>query len=60
MNDVRGLVEALKAEMSRDDDTLYTIPLTSTGYVRREVKAALRQWGRHRLAELMPGREVYQ
>lgn len=60
VNDVRGLVEALKAEMSRDDDTLYTIPLTSTGYVRREVKAALRQWGRHRLAELMPGREVYQ
>ena len=60
VNDVRGLVEALKAEMARDDDTLYTIPLTSTGYVRREVKAALRQWGRHRLAELMPGREVYQ
>lgn len=60
VNDVRGLVEALKAEMSRDDDTLYTIPLTSTGYVRREVKAALREWGRHRLAELMPGREVYQ
>lgn len=60
VNDVRGLVEALKAEMSRDDDTLYTIPLTSTGYVRREVKAALRQWGRHRLAELMPGRDVYQ
>ena len=60
VNDVRGLVEALKAEMARDADTLYTIPLTSTGYVRREVKAALRQWGRHRLAELMPGREVYQ
>ena len=36
INDVRGLVQALKREMSMDHDTLYTIPLTSTGYVRRD------------------------
>lgn len=59
VNDVRGLVEALKAEMRRDNDNLYTIPLTSTGYVRRDVKRVLREWGNYRLKELMPNYEVY-
>lgn len=38
VNDVRGLVEALKYEMEIHGDSLWTIPLTSTGYVRREAK----------------------
>lgn len=59
VNDVRGLVEALKAEMHRDGDNLYSIPLTSTGYVRRDVKKVLREWGRHRLHELFPDAGVY-
>lgn len=59
VNDVQGLVEALKAEMQRDGDNLYTIPLTSTGYVRRDVKKALRAWGRIRLQELLPDASVY-
>lgn len=59
VNDVRGLVEALKAEMQRDGDNLYSIPLTSTGYVRRDVKKALREWGRNRLQELFPDANVY-
>lgn len=58
-NDVIGLVEALKAEMARDGDNLYTIPLTSTGYVRRDIKAALRLWGRDRVQELLPAEDVY-
>lgn len=37
-NDVVGLVESIKIEMQRDNDDLYTIPLTSTGYVRRAAK----------------------
>lgn len=40
-NDVVGLCEALKIEMERDNDNLYTIPLTSTGYVRRDAKHAM-------------------
>lgn len=40
-NDVVGLCEALKIEMRRDNDNLYTIPLTSTGYVRRDAKSAM-------------------
>lgn len=59
VNDVRGLVEAIKAEMARDNDNLYTIPLTSTGYVRRDIKAALRQWGQYKVNELLPTAEVY-
>ena len=42
INDVKGLVQALKIEMEHDGDNLYTIPLTSTGYVRRDVKHAMR------------------
>nr|DAG49535.1 MAG TPA: DNA polymerase B [Caudoviricetes sp.] len=40
-NDVCGLCEAMKIEMERDGDTLYSIPLTSTGYARRDAKRAM-------------------
>lgn len=60
INDVRGLVEAVKAQMKRDGDTLYTIPLTSTGYPRREMKNAMRHYSRERLAEMQPDYEQYQ
>ena len=46
VHDVLGLVEAIRAEMRHDGDTLHTLPLTSTGYVRRDVRAALRKDGR--------------
>lgn len=42
INDVIGLVEALTIEMDIDKDNLYTIPLTSTGYVRRDIRKAIR------------------
>ena len=40
-NDVLGCMEAYRAEMERDMDYLSTIPMTSTGYVRRDVKRAM-------------------
>lgn len=42
INDVKGLVQAIRKELELENDTLYTIPLTSTGYVRRDVKNATR------------------
>ena len=45
VNDVRGLVEAIKAVMQRDNDNLYTIPMTSTGYVRRDAKKVMNARG---------------
>lgn len=40
-NDVAGLCEAMRVEMQRDGDTLYSIPLTATGYARRDAKKAM-------------------
>lgn len=40
--DVISLTEALTREMDLDNDTLVTLPLTSTGYVRRKCKTAMR------------------
>lgn len=39
--DVISVVECIKKEMEKDGDNLITIPLTSTGYVRRECFEAL-------------------
>ena len=40
-NDVRGLCECIKSRLS--SDTLGSIPLTSTGYVRRELRHNVQQ-----------------
>lgn len=40
--DVKSLVEAIKKEMDTDEDNICTIPITSTGYVRRQAKKAIR------------------
>ncbi|MBR5835985.1 MAG: hypothetical protein IKY66_07465 [Bacteroidales bacterium] len=42
INDVLGLVESIHRIMELSDDNLYSIPLTSTGYVRRVCKEAMR------------------
>lgn len=41
--DVLGVIDCIKIELDRDGDNLYTIPLTSTGYVRRNVKRAMKE-----------------
>ena len=40
--DVESLVKAMRWRVQRGGDTLLTVPLTSTGYVRRECKASLK------------------
>lgn len=42
VRDVRSLVQAMKLRMMKDGDTLQTLPLTSTGYVRRDCKEAIK------------------
>ena len=59
VNDVKGLVEALMVEMIHDGDTLYSIPATSTGYVRRDVKAAMRQLRYGAVHEMLPDIDTY-
>lgn len=43
VNDVIGLIEALDIYYSIEHDSHYTIPLTSTGFVRRDMKKAIRK-----------------
>lgn len=43
IHDVLGLYEALSKEMYMDGDNLASFPLTSTGYVRRDIKKAVRE-----------------
>ena len=40
--DVESLVKAMKYRVQMGGDTLLTVPLTSTGYVRRECKASIK------------------
>lgn len=57
--DVISLVEALKNEMKADGDTLATIPFTSTGYVRRDVREALKPYRKRLIEPLFPDLELY-
>lgn len=59
INDVKGLVEAVTVEMLHDGDTLYSIPATSTGYVRRDVKAAMRRLKYGVVQEMLPDIDTY-
>lgn len=59
INDVKGLVEAMRIQMELEHDTFYTLPLTSTGYVRRDVKAAMRHYNRQDLKDMLPDYNVF-
>ena len=59
LNDVVGLVEAMKKRMDNDNDTLYSLPLTSTGYVRRKAKQAMKSFNYKQLHEMFFDEHVY-
>lgn len=42
VNDVISLVEAMRIQMQTEEDNICTVPLTSTGYVRRQAKRTMR------------------
>lgn len=58
INDVKGLVQALTIQMKADGDDLKTIPLTSTGYVRRDTRQAMNKCVG--IKELLPNVSVYK
>lgn len=60
VHDVVGLVEALDVEMQHDGDNLYTIPPTSTGYVRRDAKRAMREVSRAYVQYQLPDYRTYE
>lgn len=60
VNDVMGLVEAIDIEMNHDHDTFYTFPLTSTGYVRRDAKRAMREVSHSFVKNQLPDYRIYK
>ena len=60
INDVLGLVESIYIEMEHDGDNLYSFPLTSTGYVRRDAKQAMRKVSFGFVKNQLPDFSIYQ
>ena len=59
VTDVKALVEALKVYYAIEGDNYYSIPYTSTGFVRRDVKRAMRHYNRQDLFNMQPDYDVY-
>lgn len=59
LHEVRGLTQAIRAELNFYGDTLITIPLTKTGYIRRTAKRVLNGFSRTALKDQLPTMEVY-
>lgn len=59
INDVVGLCEAIQVRLEMGNDTLYTIPLTSTGYVRRDVKKVVGNFKSY-IMDIHPDFHVFQ
>jgi len=60
INDVKGLVQALYKYLKANDDTLATIPYTATGFVRRDVKVAMKEYNHLQLQDMLPNTKVYK
>ena len=58
-NDVVGLAECISIELEIGHYNIDTIPLTSTGFVRREVKEAMRNVSRYTVPQLQPSYHVF-
>lgn len=59
ITDVESLVKALKVYFAIEHDSFYTIPLTSTGFVRRDCKKAMRHFNRGELKNMLPDYDIY-
>ena len=57
--DVIGLVECIQKECEIDHDDLYSLPLTSTGYIRRSLKKSLEP-RRDYIERLIPPLDTYK
>lgn len=58
-HDVLGLVEAYEKEMQLDGDKLSSVPLTSTGYVRRDTKRAMKLASFQEVRSAQPDERLY-
>ena len=56
--DVIGLVEAVTQMMINEEDNLYSIPLTSTGFPRRDVKRSMKTYNWNTMQRQIPPFEL--
>ena len=59
LNDVMGLWEAIETKMESTKDTVASIPLTATGYVRRDIKKAMHIC-RKQVQDIFPDFTIYK
>lgn len=59
LSDVVGLVQAMHKRMEITNDTLVTLPFTSTGYVRRDLRHAMQAFNKRKLQDLQPTVEIF-
>ena len=59
-HDVIGLVEAVMQLMKNEGDTLYSIPQTSTGYVRRDEKKAMKTFNWTTMGRMIPDFDLHK
>ena len=57
--DVIGLVEAVQQLMKNEGDSLYSIPMTSTGYVRRDEKRSMKTFNWTTMARMIPDFDLH-
>ena len=58
-HDVVGLIEAYETEMALENDDIATIPMTSTGYVRRECRKAMAEYSHKAIRDSQPDAARY-
>lgn len=59
VHDVLAVVECVETMLHSYGDTLYSIPYTATGYIRRRVKAAMRAWSPSAMVSMQNPLYVY-
>ena len=59
INDVIAVVECVEIEMRSYGDTLYSLPYTQTGYIRRRVRDAMKDWSVREITKLQNPLYVY-
>lgn len=59
INDVVGLCEVVECILKAEQDNLASMPMTSTGYVRREAKRAMRKW-KWVIQDIFPDFDLFQ
>lgn len=60
INDVIGLHQALTKQMELMGVNLYNIPLTSTGFVRKDIKNAMHGFNNIQMKEMQPDEKIYK